>query len=54
MCPAVVFLLVGAGGARVAVRIILAGWGQRPSESSQPIRDESEVQSGKASGVSGS
>ena len=42
------------GGARVAVRIILLGWGQRPSESSQPSRDESEVQSGKASGVSGS
>ncbi len=30
------------------------GLGQRPSESSQPSRDESEVQSGKASGVSGS
>ena len=42
------------GGARVAVRIILLGWGQRPSESSQPSRDESEVQSGRASGVSGS
>ena len=42
------------GGARVAVRIILLGLGQRPSESSQLSRDESEVQSGRASGVSGS
>ena len=42
------------GGARVAVRIILLGWGHRPSESSQPSRDESRVQSGRASGVSGS
>jgi integrase len=43
----------GGGGTRVAVRIIL-GWGQCPSESSQPGRDESRVQSGRVSGVSGS
>ena len=42
------------GGARVAVRIILLCWGQCPSESSQATRDESCVQSGRASGVSGS
>ena len=54
MCPAVVFPLARGGGARLVVRIILLGWRQRPSESSQLIRDESEVQSGRASGVSGS
>ena len=40
-----------AGG--LVVRIML-GRSQRPSESSQPIRDGSEVQSGNTSGVSGS
>ena len=42
------------GGARVVVRIISLRRRHRPSESSQEIRDESKVQSGKASGVSGS
>jgi len=54
MRPVGVFRLAGAGSAGVLVRIILVGRRQRPSESSQPIRDGSKVQSGKTPGVSGS
>ena len=54
MRPAVTFPLARGGGARVVVRIISRAAAYHPSESSQPIRDESKVQSGNASGVSGS
>ncbi len=53
MRPARAVCVVRALPSVVSVRIIRVGWGQRPSESSQLIRDESRVQSGKASGVSG-
>jgi hypothetical protein len=50
-CPGVSAGEDGAGGG--AVRIILGCWRQRPKEWSQPIREVSRVQSGRASGVSG-
>ena len=54
MRPVGVFAAGGGRAGGVFVRIILAGRCQRPSESSQPIREVSEVQSGRTSGVSGS